>query len=49
MAAISDITNKIHEGWETIRQKAITKIENFLNTGNPQFTFTKKEYSDYYT
>jgi len=49
MAAVNDFTHKIHEGWEKIRVNAIQKLEHFLNTGNPQVMFSKKEYMDYYT
>jgi hypothetical protein len=49
MAAVNDYTNKINEGWEKIRVSAISKIENFLNTGNSEFMFSKKEYMELYT
>jgi hypothetical protein len=34
MAAVNDFTNKINEGWEKIRTNAISKLENYLSTGN---------------
>lgn len=49
MAAVNDFTNKINEGWEKIRINAISKIENFLSTGNADKMFSKKEWMDYYT
>ena len=49
MAAISDFTNRINEGWEKIRKNAISKLESYLNTGNSNVMFTKKEYMEYYT
>lgn len=36
-------------GWEKIRVNALSKLENYLNTGNAKLMFTKKEYMDYYT
>jgi hypothetical protein len=49
MAAINDFTNKINEGWEKIRINAISKIENYLSTGNAEVMFSKKEWMEYYT
>lgn len=49
MAAVNDFTNQINAGWEKIRTNAIQKIENYLNTGNSQVMFSKKEYMEYYT
>jgi hypothetical protein len=49
MAAINDFTNRINEGWEKIRKNAISKLENYLNTGNSNVMFSKKEYMEYYT
>jgi hypothetical protein len=37
------------EDLEMIRVQAIQKLENFLNTGNSEVMFTKKEYMQYYT
>lgn len=39
----------ITEGWERIRVNAISKIENYLTTGNAALMFSKKEWMDYYT
>ena len=49
MAAVNDFTNRINEGWEKIRKNAISKLETYLNTGNSNVMFTKKEYMEYYT
>lgn len=37
------------EDLEMIRVNAIQKLEDFLNTGNSNVMFTKKEYMHYYT
>jgi hypothetical protein len=42
MAAINDFTIKINEGWEKIRINAISKIENYLSTGNAEVMFSKR-------
>ncbi len=34
---------------EMIKVNAIGKLENYLNTGNSNVIFSKKEYMDYYT
>jgi hypothetical protein len=49
MAAVNDFTSRIDLGWEKIRVNALSKLENYLNTGNAKLMFTKKEYMDYYT
>ena len=49
MATMTDYTKKINEDMEMIRKKAIAKLEQFLNTGNSDVMFSKKEYMDYYT
>ncbi|CDW78925.1 cullin-1-like isoform 1 [Stylonychia lemnae] len=49
MATLSDPVVMINQGWEKIRVNAIQKLENYLNTGNSQIMFTKKEYMEYYT
>ncbi len=37
------------DGWRNIKENAIAKLINFLNTGNSTVMFTKKEYMEYYT
>ncbi len=49
MAAVNDYTNKINEGWEKIKNNAIAKLVTYLNTGNSQIMFSKKEYMELYT
>ena len=49
MAAINDFTNKINEGWDKINKNAISKLQTYLNTGNSNIMFSKKEYMEYYT
>jgi hypothetical protein len=49
MAAVKDFTDKINEGWDKIKTNAISKLENFLTTGDAAVMFTKKEWMDYYT
>lgn len=49
MATTNDFSLRINEGWEKIRKNAISKLENYLNTGNSNVMFTKKEYMEYYT
>ena len=49
MAAVNDFTTRIDSGWEKIRANAISKLENYLSTGNAKLMFSKKEYMDYYT
>jgi hypothetical protein len=49
MATMTDHSKRIHEELEMIRKNAIEKLESFLNTGNPNVMFSKKEYMQYYT
>lgn len=49
MATMTDYTKKINDDLELIKKNAIAKLENYLNTGNPNVMFTKKEYMQYYT
>ncbi len=49
MQQATDQQAKINEGWEKIKNNAITKLENYLTTGNADVMFTKKEWMDYYT
>ncbi len=49
MALVNDFSNRINDGWDMIRQNAISKLETYLNTGNSQVMFTRKEYMQYYT
>ena len=49
MLQATDQQSKINEGWEKIKNNAITKLENYLTTGNADVMFTKKEWMDYYT
>lgn len=49
MALVNDFSARINQGWDLIKQNALTKIENYLLTGNASLMFTKKEYMTYYT
>lgn len=49
MAAVLDHNQQVTKGWERIRQNAIAKLENYLNTGNSNVMFSKKEYMELYT
>lgn len=49
MALVNDFTAKINQGWDLIKQKALTRIEHYLQTGNAKVMFSKKEYMQYYT
>ena len=40
---------QINTGWEKIREHGISKLENYLNTGNSDIIFSKKEYMELYT
>ena len=40
---------QINTGWEKIRENGISKLENYLNTGNSEIMFSKKEYMELYT
>jgi hypothetical protein len=48
-AIVQDHNQMINQGWERIRLNAIAKLENYLNTGNSNVMFTKKEYMELYT
>lgn len=39
----------INDGWEMIRKNAISKLEAYLNNGNSDILFSRKEYMQYYT
>ena len=49
MATTNDYTAKINEGWDKIKANAISKIENYLTTGNAEVMFSKREWMEYYT
>ena len=49
MALVNEFSNRINDGWDMIRQNAISKLEAYLNTGNSEVMFTRKEYMQYYT
>lgn len=49
MAVVNESMLKINHGWETIRDNAINKLESYLDTGNYEVMFSKKEYMSYYT
>mmetsp|Transcript_298 Transcript_298/g.326 ORF Transcript_298/g.326 Transcript_298/m.326 type:complete len:101 (+) Transcript_298:1-303(+) len=49
MALVNESKNKINEGWDTINSNAIKKLQTYLNTGNSEVIFSKKEYMAYYT
>ena len=34
MALVNEFTKKLNDGWELIRAGALSKLENYLNTGN---------------
>lgn len=46
---MTDSTKRINADLELIRKCAISKLEDFLNTGNANVMFSKKEYMQYYT
>ena len=43
------MTLVINDGWEIIRKNAISKLETYLNNGNSDILFSRKEYMQYYT
>jgi hypothetical protein len=49
MASTVDYSNQINQGWEKIKLNAISKLENYLNTGQSNVMFSKKEYMELYT
>ena len=46
---INDFNYQLNHGWEKIRENAISKLEKFLNTGNSNVIFSKKDYMELYT
>lgn len=36
-------------GWRNIKEQAISKLEQYLSTGDSKVMFSKKEYMQYYT
>lgn len=40
---------KFDADWLNIKEKAITKLEQYLTTGDKEVIFTKKEYMQIYT
>jgi hypothetical protein len=42
-------TAKLDAEWANIREKAISKLEQYLTTGNKEVIFSKKEYMQIYT
>jgi len=40
---------KLDAEWTNIREKAISKLEQFLTTGDKEVIFSKKEYMQIYT
>jgi hypothetical protein len=39
-----DYNAKLNSEWDNIKDKAISKLEEYLLTGNAQVMFTRKEY-----
>lgn len=42
-------TAKLDAEWANIREKAISKLEQYLTTGDKEVIFSKKEYMQIYT
>ena len=49
MAMAQEYQLQIDDGWQKIKENAISKLESYLNTGNSKIMFTKKEYMELYT
>jgi len=45
----TETVKQVEDGWDRIRSNAISKLEEYLDTGNASVIFSKKEYMENYT
>jgi len=46
---IEDYNRQLNNEWKHIKENAITRLEDYLTTGNKELMFSKKEYMQFYT